>query len=136
MRIETLTHRDAAQGKDIDADLVMFSMCGKGEMDATVLADAVAAWRRLAKVEHIMLHVAGYDDDPRELWQIAEVRDFVRRFCAETQAHQSPALDPTSKALLLACGGDPSIKVTVEPITVEEALARDMAWSKWRRERR
>lgn len=124
MKIEGATHEEIATGKplDIEGAVVCFSLCERGAMNRNALACAVAAWRHLSKTRAIIMHVGGYDDDKRELWQIPEVRKFVERFCAKTKAHEHPALDPTSKALLLACGADPTLNVTVNVVPVEQSL--------------
>jgi hypothetical protein len=52
--------------------------------------------------------VGGYDDDPRELWDVPEVLHYLREWCAcvkKKGGHGLDRLDDTGKALLLyACG--------------------------------
>jgi hypothetical protein len=133
MKIHGMTHGEVTEGKEIDGfDFAVFSLCGKGEMGRKVLAQAVMAWRRLIEKHPrgIIIHVAGYDDDPRELWQIGEVREFVQKFCAKTKAHEHEALAPDSRAVLLGCGADPWRPVTVNVVSAEKAMDDFMEWLK------
>jgi hypothetical protein len=55
--------------------------------------------------EIIDLAVAGYDDDPRELWEIAESRDYLIAF-AEALTQYGIALErllPQSQTLIKVC---------------------------------
>lgn len=56
----------------------------------------------------ITLMIDGYDDDPRELWQIPEAVDYVRRYAKASGLHDWTgrlfrALHEHSKGLLIAC---------------------------------
>ena len=55
----------------------------------------------------IYAHLAGYDSDPRELWDIPEVADYVRLWAhlAGLDTNSAPAaLHEMSLSLLVACG--------------------------------
>lgn len=109
---------------DLKQTMVAFSIASKDEMNRRALAAAVLAWRAL-KIEAstaIVMHFGGYDDDPRELWQIPEVCSFIQKFCAKTKAHEHPQVEPQSRNWLLACGADPSRSVAVKMISAEESL--------------
>jgi hypothetical protein len=109
---------------DLKQAMLAFSIGSKGEMDRRAMAAAVLAWRAL-KIEKntaIVMHFGGYDDDPRELWEIPEVRRFVQKFCAKTNAHEHPQVEPQSRNWLLACGADPLRPVIVNQITAEQSL--------------
>ena len=58
--------------------------------------------------------VAGYDDDPRQLWEIAEVVVFLRAWLAQVKVRGGHGLDRLTQAqkalLLLACGKAKVIK--------------------------
>ena len=56
-----------------------------------------------------MLTVSGYDDDPRELWEIPEARSFIARFvlCAmDRDVYRRWNLADRSKELLAICVGE------------------------------
>jgi hypothetical protein len=72
-------------------------------------ADFCGAFVALPDAEH-MIVVGGYDDDPRELWDIPEARDFVAAFgWAVSGILQRPLhdwkLEPASIALVAVCVG-------------------------------
>lgn len=117
---------------DLKRTMIVFSVASKGDMNRRAMAAAVLAWRAL-KIEPstaITMHFGGYDDDPRELWQIPEVCSFVQRFCAKTDAHKHPQVEPQSRAWLLACGADPTQRVIVLPITVDQSVERSTEFFK------
>lgn len=126
-QFEYATHEDIVAGNkpNLSRTMLAFSLGGP-PFNRMALATAVMSWRAL-KIEPttaIVIHVGGYDDDPRELWQIPEVMNFVRKFCEKTRAHEHPAMDPQSRAVLLACGADPTKHVHVDMISKEESLRR------------
>jgi hypothetical protein len=122
---------------DLEKTAVIFTVCGRGELHRKAFAASVLAWRKLeSKIKPstaIMIYVNGYDDDPRELWNIPEVCDFVQRFCVKTRAHEHPALDPMSRNVLLACGANPGQRVKVNMITVAQAMQQSDAFFKTRK---
>jgi len=131
---ETIISGD--RGGDLTQSVLMFMLCDRENMGRKALATAVIAWRALdiRPSTSIGFLVGGYDDDPRELWHIPEVCAFVQKFCAKTQAHRHPAVEPTSRAVLYGCGADPSLKVTVNLISREESLAQSCAFFSARRD--
>jgi hypothetical protein len=117
---------------DLNRTVLIFSVGAKDSLTRKALSSAVLAWRAL-KIKSdtaITMHFGGYDDDPRELWQIPEVRHFVQQFCAKTKAHEHPQVEPQSRNWLLACGADPTLRVTVEMITEQESLAKSAEFFK------
>jgi hypothetical protein len=85
-------------------DHIVFSIA-LGDEQVPITVEAFVKATLVAKSVYIT--VAGYDDDPRELWEIPEVSDFLRKFTAKAKLAQAnfSALDDISKALLLhACG--------------------------------
>ncbi|MGY3615720.1 hypothetical protein [Bradyrhizobium sp. USDA 10063] len=134
--IKYATHEGIVSGQleDLTRTMVAFSIGTAPYFNRKALATAVLSWRAL-KIKPstaIVLHLGGYDDDPRELWEIPQARDFIRRFAEKTKAHEHPALDPQSRTLLLACGADPDRIVGVIPISAEESLRRSGEFFKTR----
>jgi hypothetical protein len=119
------THEGVVSGQreDLDRTVMVFSIGTAPYFNRKALATAVLSWRAL-KIKPstaIVIHLGGYDEDPRELWQIPEARDFIFRFCEKTQAHKHPALDPMSRNLLLLCGAEPDLHVGAIMIPAEES---------------
>jgi hypothetical protein len=140
-RIDVGTFDDIIGGGGPDtksASWVVFTLCERGCFNRKALARAVVAWRalKLKSTACVTINVAGYDDDPRELWEIEEVRDFVQRFCRKTRAHEHEAVEPMSKGVLIACGADPELEVAVTPITYKEAIKGIADFAKDRKEKR
>lgn len=128
------TFDDVISGRqtDLERSMLVFSVGSKNELDRKALAAAVLAWRalKIKSTTAITMHFGGYDDDPRELWQIPEVCAFIQKFCAKTSAHTHPQVEPQSRDWLLACGADPSQSVTVHMISPQESLDRSAAFFK------
>jgi hypothetical protein len=119
------THEGVVSGQceDLTRTVMVFSIGTAPYFNRKALAIAVLSWRAL-KIKPstaIVIHVGGYDEDPRELWQIPEARDFICRFCEKTQAHKHPALDPMSRNLLLLCGAEPDLQFGAIMIPAEES---------------
>jgi hypothetical protein len=81
-----------------------------GLTDATVrkMREAPAMVHSRHPNAKIMLCVNGYDDDPRELYDIPEAADYVRRFAAASGLHDwtTPlfqALDEQTIGMLVLC---------------------------------
>jgi hypothetical protein len=130
--VQTFENIVSGDKPDLARTMLAFSIGSKAEMDRKALASAILAWRAL-KIEPstaIMMHFGGYDDDPRELWQIPEVCSFVQKFCVKTKAHEHPQVEPQSRNWLLACGADPSRPVMVQSISPQESLARSAEFFK------
>jgi hypothetical protein len=130
--VQTFENILSGDKPDLVRTMVAFTIGSKTEMHRKALAAAVLAWRAI-KIEPttaIIMHFGGYDDDPRELWQIPEVCRFVQKFCAKTKAHEHPQVEPQSRDWLLACGADPSRPVKVQSISQRESLARSAEFFK------
>lgn len=54
-----------------------------------------------------LIHLAldGYDDDSRELWEIPEVKDYIRRLILGLDLEVMSRLDPMSRILGSVCCG-------------------------------
>jgi hypothetical protein len=130
------THEGIVSGQreDLTRTVMMFSIGTAPYFNRKALATAVLSWRAL-KIKPstaIVIHLGGYDEDPRELWQIPEARDFICRFCEKTQAHKHPALDPMSRNLLLLCGAEPDLNVGAIMIPAEESIRQTQEFFKSR----
>jgi hypothetical protein len=123
------TGEESANDQRLDHTMMVFSIGHKDDLGRKALAAAVLSWRALdvKPSTMIVLHFGGYDDDPRELWTIPEVRHFIQKFCAKTKAHQHPNVEPTSRALLMACGADPTVHVGVNTIFAGRGLRANRA---------
>jgi len=136
MRVDVASHESVVAGRkdNLDQTVVVFSIGTAPYFNRKALATAVVSWRALKfkPSSAVVIHVGGYDDDPRELWQIPEVCAFVRRFCEKTKAHEDPALDPMSRNLLLLCGADPGIEPEVIMISPDESADATMDFFKSR----
>jgi hypothetical protein len=97
---------------------------------ASVAATAIVDARRIYPDATLTLCMDGYDDDPREIWQVPEAKAFVRRVMAEVfaalgrDAMDRLNLDPQTNALVGVClgalrvtGRDPATgDYTMEPV--------------------
>ncbi len=85
-------------------DYIIFNI----ELGDEKIPITVEAFVKASKVaRHVTVTVAGYDNDPRDLWDIPEVTNFLRNFAIKSKALGAnfSCLDQVSKALLLhACG--------------------------------
>lgn len=90
---------------------VFLGIGGKGHLDDATLRKMQDA-PRMVHAAHpnaeITLFIDGYDNDPRELWQIEEVVQYIRRFARASGLHDWKGelflvLDSVSKGLLIAC---------------------------------
>jgi hypothetical protein len=132
VKVEFQTHEKLLSGAapDLDTTFLIFQIGDKSDLGRKALAYAVMSWRRLQRdiqpSTMIMLTFGGYDSDPRELWQIPEVRQFTQKFCLKTQAYKHPALSPASRWILL-CGGDPNFPAPAwVPISKKEEIERTL----------
>lgn len=79
------------------------------DLSRAALKDAVAKTKsvndRLPRSTALMLTLDGFDDDPRELWEIAEARDFLLAFAAGIIQAGIPLerFLPESVRLITAC---------------------------------
>jgi hypothetical protein len=82
----------------------------RGHLTEERAAAAAEQWRSVLarNIECLWLHVAGYDDDPRELFEIDEVCAYLKLFVqhADLTVAQAVKLIPDSQgcAFLAACG--------------------------------
>jgi len=100
-----------------------------GERDRLTRGEAKAAaklWKeqlRLQPGAHVILSVHGYDDDPRNLWEFEEVREFIQqfaRFAGITDVMDYfDRLGPAGAAFLAACGVPCTVEVVLPPPTIE-----------------
>jgi hypothetical protein len=85
---------------------------GTRDLLTTKEADRLAgAWRETSKRlpnSIFSLHIAGYDNDPRALWEFPEVTRYVRRFARtaglDTEEAVMKWLHPNAPGFLAACG--------------------------------
>jgi hypothetical protein len=95
-------------------DETVFVMFAIGTRDLLTKKEAdrfAGAWREASQRlpnSIFSLHIAGYDDDPRALWEFPEVTRYVRRFARtaglDTKEAVMKWLDPNAPGFLAACG--------------------------------
>jgi hypothetical protein len=82
MSEHTLTPIDTIDDCDAGGfDVVHFVMGERGELTPSTCREHALAWKRLRAANPkaiFLLMVMGYDDDPRELWEFPEVREYVQ----------------------------------------------------------
>jgi hypothetical protein len=98
----------------------------RGALTRQAAKAAARAWKDMlqrAPKAYVMLHIAGYDDDPRAVWEFDEVRKFVQQFARFAGINDvmdySERLSELSMAFLAACGVPCSTEVRVPPKTTE-----------------
>lgn len=92
---------------------IVMEIGGRGHLGDDVLhrmCRGPALAHRQSPQAMIILTIGGYDEDPRELWQIPETREYIRNFCKLSGLHDwrgelFQALDETTKALIITCKG-------------------------------
>ena len=92
-------------------DTIVIGIGGKGQFGDQTLRQMRDAPRQLLQHNpkaEICLWIDGYDDDPRELWNIPEAADYIRRYAKASGLHDWTsrlfrALHEHSKGLLIAC---------------------------------
>lgn len=92
---------------EINRDFTALMIGVGGHLTPQDARDAAMAWRglRLLDVRNIYINVHGYDDDPRQLWDIPEVASYVRKWARKACVRCSdPALHLDSQTLLHLCG--------------------------------
>lgn len=106
--------------EEISAVVIEFG--GRGHLTEDVILEMKDAPRMVAEVypdKPIMIALAGYDDDPRELYEIPEAADYIRRFAVaagltDWRTPMFESLVDECKALLIACNAvDPGHGFTV-----------------------
>lgn len=81
---------------------------GKGHLDDRVRADVLAHLNGIVLTHTtgtVHLVVEGYDDDARELWQIPEVREYLRRLVLALDPVVIDRLDAHSRTIAQVCCG-------------------------------
>ena len=90
-------------------EFIVLAIAGKGDLSKAALQDAVAKTKflnnRLSRSTALMLSLAGFDDDPRELWDIVEARNFLLAYATGIMAVGIPLerFLPESVNLIKAC---------------------------------
>jgi hypothetical protein len=91
-----------------DFDAIFCVVGGKGHLSDETLFGALAHLNstvRTSTTGDIHLAIDGYDRDPRELWEIPEVKDFIRRLILGMDLEVMSRLDPMSRILGSVCCG-------------------------------
>lgn len=91
-------------------DTAIIQIGGKGSLTDKTLRKMAPAVRKIlahSPGAEVMLSIDGYDDDPRELYEIPETRDYLRRYARASGLHDwtgplFQALDESTKGLLIA----------------------------------
>lgn len=111
---------------------VWFTIGERGKLTRYYAKTAGKIWKQLMSKfprggppsAAIALHFLGYDEDPRELWEIEEVRKYVQRFAhfagIDDAADHDEWLSPLGVALLGACGVPCSADVRLPPNTTAQ----------------
>jgi hypothetical protein len=145
-------------GEDIDASIDFVSPDGdgtfavitvgvKGALNRDMLRVYTRTWLKATArwpKAFFMLNIAGYDDDPRPLWEIPEPKDYLCRFARRVGLHslddaQDKGLNSYDIALLAKCGAFGEEIAASIPVTAER-VPPDMsdvlqAWDADRRKR-
>lgn len=112
---------DQANLEPGDIALMPFGVRGELSQDyAEQRGKAFAALLARSKGGRIVLTIPGYDDDPRELWDIEEVRNYVQQFAIAAGIRHAalllPVIGESGVALLMACGVPaPGVRLVVNP---------------------
>lgn len=94
-------------------DIVMLVIGGRGELEERHVRNAADKYRDLRALNPdavVGLSLSGYDDDPREIYEIPEARDYVKRFAAlagirtPDDVPKQSGRETYMMALLAACG--------------------------------
>ena len=109
-----------------EPDFITHGIGKRGDLTRQAAKAAAREWKeclRIAPKAHVILHIDGYDDDPRNLWEFDEVRKFVQQFARFAGINDvvdySERLAEDSLALLAACGVPCTADVHLPPKTVE-----------------
>lgn len=96
--------------------MIAFEMGRRDNLTEAGAADAARIWRQTVRKypgAAITIHIAGYDEDPRELWDLPDVCAYVRRWATLTGIFSPNDLPATSATrefaainagFLAACG--------------------------------
>jgi hypothetical protein len=91
-----------------DFDDIFCVVGGKGALSDETLYGALAHLNgtiRTSTTGDIHLAIDGFDDDPRELWEIPEVKEFLRRLTLGMEMGVLARLDELSRILCSVCCG-------------------------------
>jgi len=91
-----------------DFDAVFCVVGGKDDLSDSTLASVLQHLNttvRTGTTGDIHLALDGFDADPRELWEIPEVRDYIRRLIYGMDLEVMSRLDPLSRILGSVCCG-------------------------------
>jgi hypothetical protein len=89
-------------------DAIFCVVGGRNDLSDSTLAETLRHLNgtvRTSTTGPVHLGVDGYDDDPRELWEIPEVRDYIRRLILGLDLEVKSRLDPLSRILGSVCCG-------------------------------
>jgi hypothetical protein len=99
---------DIPDGPDL---VICFCIGGRGDLNREEAKRAAKSWlehiKRYPKARFV-IHLAGYDDDPRDIWEIDEAARYVRRWARLAGLDDidvaGARLDDRALAWLGACG--------------------------------
>jgi len=118
---------DATIPRDGNRTAFTITIGMRGELNHAKAKKSARVWQRMAERYHkgiFYLQIAGYDDDPRELWEIKETRKYIgqwARFAGLDRIDIAVAtpLDPDWIAVLAKCGAfrdsDPDLPIRGGP---------------------
>lgn len=89
-------------------DAVFCVVGGKDNLSDATLAEMIFHLNgtiRTHTTGPINLTIDGYDDDPRSLWDIPEVRDYLKRLALRLDPAITDRLDETSRLICSVCLG-------------------------------
>jgi hypothetical protein len=105
-----VTDYETGLGGD-DHNMVVFTIGVRGNLHRSAAKSAAKAWKQAIEKSPkavFMPVIAGYDEDPRELWDFPEVRDYVRRWARfadlTVETLKTVAMLEGSVGFLAACG--------------------------------
>jgi hypothetical protein len=118
---------DVPDGSDL---IVSFCIGTRGDLDRQEAKRAAKSWREHIKLypkARFIIHLAGYDDDPRDIWEIGEAAHYVRRWARlaglDDPATADTQLNDVALGLLAACGvfgDDVKRQLRLPPKTIEQ----------------
>ena len=92
---------------DMSRAVVLVQIGAYGQMTRRDLRMAVNVWRKVRRRPTpiaLLLHIDGYDADPRELWQIPEVCSYAARWAKAADVDAAwERLHPTSRVFIEQC---------------------------------
>jgi hypothetical protein len=99
-------------GEDLPDELepyMVFTIGARDELSRAAARKRGRVWRKVLRFEEAYLHFLGYDDDPREIWEIATAAEYVRqwaKYAGIVNFDEAKALPlaPESLGFLVACG--------------------------------